>query len=399
LFTFVVVSCGWFSSDIIGLARGARFPWFVSIPAFFVLAGMGCLIGIWLALRSSRFLKISPCPYILARRGLIALTLFSAILCWISPKLMVEPLLGLFFVSLALLVRNSFFKLLFVFLAPLAVLRLIFPEWSPIVFRSIAASLPGDTGTWFIFNGIMLVLFTSILLPYFWSIASVVRDSAALQMLIEPARSLPSLIVLAVAFVAYGGYLMTVPLNNSLWYNSVGVEQTYDLDRGTKEVFLKGGEYLTGVHVRTAENDTTIGGRTTLARLPITGAFDTTWLTVQRRIENLRSGDSVHRMVDLTLVMTRRPYTVSITYSGRNDAVPDVATPWYTRIVKGARMIQWYSFPDSILKIPVSFTTAGIDSVKERIEVTFDRLALPMTVERGMTYVIPRTRYVQTHVY
>jgi hypothetical protein len=79
--------------------------------------------------------------------------------------------------------------------------------------------------------------------------------------------------------------------------------------------------------------------------------------------------------------------------------VPDVATPWYTRIVKGARMIQWYSFPDSILKIPVSFTTAGIDSVKERIEVTFDRLALPMTVERGMTYVIPRTRYVQTHVY
>jgi hypothetical protein len=120
---------------------------------------------------------------------------------------------------------------------------------------------------------------------------------------------------------------------------------------------------------------------------------------VNRRIDNLLSGDTVHRMVDLTLVMARRPYTVTITYSTRNDGVPEVMTPWYTRVDKGARTIQWYSFPDSILKIPISFTTAGGDSVRERIEVTFDRLAQPMTVEREMTYVIPRTRFVQTYVY
>jgi MYXO-CTERM domain-containing protein len=34
LYTFVVVCCGWFSSDFIGLIRGVRFPWFVSINCF-----------------------------------------------------------------------------------------------------------------------------------------------------------------------------------------------------------------------------------------------------------------------------------------------------------------------------------------------------------------------------
>jgi len=171
------------------------------------------------------------------------------------------------------------------------------------------------------------------------------------------------------------------------------------MNRFSKEVFLKGGEYLTGVNVSSAGGDTTIDAHTTMARLPVESSFDTTWLRVNRRIDNLLSGDSVHRMVDLTLVMAMRPYTVSITYSKHTDSVLDVITPWYTRVDRGARMIQWYSFPDSILKIPVSFTTAGGDSVRERIEVTFDRLAQPMRVEREMTYVIPRTKFVQTYVY
>jgi hypothetical protein len=62
-------------------------------------------------------------------------------------------------------------------------------------------------------------------------------------------------------------------------------------------------------------------------------------------------------------------------------------------------MISWYSFPDSVLRIPVSFQISGMDSVRETIEVAFDGLADPMRFERELTYVIPRTRYLAGHVY
>jgi len=74
-------------------------------------------------------------------------------------------------------------------------------------------------------------------------------------------------------------------------------------------------------------------------------------------------------------------------------------TPWQYRTNKSGKNIYWYSFPDSILTIPVKFSTIGNDSVKENIEVVFDKLAYPIKIAGKMTDVIPRTKYTANFWY
>ena len=94
-----------------------------------------------------------------------------------------------------------------------------------------------------------------------------------------------------------------------------------------------------------------------------------------------------------------RPYQVIISYDAGRDKLRRFETSWDVRNDNGLHSISWYSFPDSVLKVPVKFQIARADSVREAIEVTFDSLAQPMNVSRELTYVIPRTRYAASHIY
>lgn len=74
-------------------------------------------------------------------------------------------------------------------------------------------------------------------------------------------------------------------------------------------------------------------------------------------------------------------------------------TPRQFRTDQTRKRIDWYSFPDSIITIPVKFSVIGNDSVKEKIEIVFDKLAFPIQVKGEMLYVVPRTKVIHEYSY
>ena len=61
--------------------------------------------------------------------------------------------------------------------------------------------------------------------------------------------------------------------------------------------------------------------------------------------------------------------------------------------------MNWGAFPESLITVPLKFQLVGSDSVKESIEVVYNKLAYPIECERELTYFTPRTRYVNEFVY
>ena len=126
--------------------------------------------------------------------------------------------------------------------------------------------------------------------------------------------------------------------------------------------------------------------------------------------QSWQAGDTTNYDIELTLRTKERPYTVVVSYSGSKEKnVEGFDTPWMFRDVPdvpsmfkradNTKRINWYSFPDTVITIPVKFQTISNDSVKEKIEVTFDTLAYPMKFRRELTYFIPRTKYVANWIY
>jgi hypothetical protein len=102
--------------------------------------------------------------------------------------------------------------------------------------------------------------------------------------------------------------------------------------------------------------------------------------------------------IELKLKSAQRPYTVTVSYTGKND-IEGFDTPWLFRTVRDEKRITWYSFPDTSITVPVKFSIPFGDSVKEKIEVTYDTLAYPMMLEQDLTYFSPRTKYIANHTY
>ncbi len=76
LFTLIITSCGWFSSDLIGLIKGVRHPWLNNINLYYILSINGVMIGSWIVIRLSDFILISKCPYAFFKRTAIILLSF-----------------------------------------------------------------------------------------------------------------------------------------------------------------------------------------------------------------------------------------------------------------------------------------------------------------------------------
>jgi len=343
---------------------------------------------------------VSHCPYLFLWRAAVLLALPIVALAVVSLaretfylKLAVEPAVALFLVSLAAIVRRPLLKLFLVALSPWWMFRLIFSEWDDLLFRGIASALPSSPGAWLIFNGGMILLLSLMLLPFLYALAFVIRDARELKPLVSIAGSMPALFVSVVLFLSMAGYLVTIPVYNQLWYRDARITERCDLSRHKRSITVQGSEYLKGMRIAHAGADSSIGSNITEVEVQPGSEFDTTWLSVERTEHHEQSGDTTRYDVELRLAATRRPLAVSITYSTSGKVVEGFGSPYLFYSNREGTHLEWYSFPDSGLTIPVRFLVAGRDSVRENIEVMFDSLADPVTVEGEMTYVIPRTLF------
>jgi hypothetical protein len=399
LFSTIIVLFGWFSSDVVGLIKGVRHPWFTSLPPYYLLAFFASLIGGWLSLKLSKSLRLSLCPYVFFKRTSIILIVYLALAALIGVKLTVEVSVALLFISLAALFRNPLLKVFSLVLSPLWILRLIFSEWDSFIFRMLAGSTHDDFGRWILFNGVLILFFTLYILPFLFACTAVMRDTPKLNTVIQLFRSRWTLGFACIGFVMLTSHLASTPTYNESWYRGIYVDQNYDMTEHSTDISLRSAEYLSGLRIKHGGIDTVIDSKTRFVRIQPRRSFDTTMATVTRNLETHSSGDTTDYHSTLILSCVQRPFTVSVRYSSGKDDVRAFDTRWKFRSTKYNKVIEWYSFPDSFLVIPITFQVVGKDSVREEIDVTFDKLAYPMQCERELTYFVPRTKYTASHLY
>jgi len=399
LFTIIIITFGWFSADVIGLIKGVRHPWLSVINLYFLLAIIASLVGGWIALRVSLRMKLSACPYVFYKRAIIILIIFLILLGLASLKLTVEPAMALFLISAAILIRNPILRLALALTAPLWMLELVFSEWSGILFHEIARLDTTEVPRWFLFNGGIIFALSLYILPFLFAFTAVVKDSPTLKVWISKIRSAKVLIVLVVVLMLFSIYLILQPAYNNFWQRDVHIDQEYNMNKHTMNINISSSEYLDDIIFNRNGVDTSLTSRITKFNFEPKRGFDTNWVSIFRKEEKNKFGDTTHYDIELTLSTKFRPYTVSISYSINGKELNAFDTPHQFRTDKTGKRIDWYSFPDSILTIPVKFSVIGNDSVKEKIEIVFDKLAYPIKVKGEMVYVVPRTKVIQEYSY
>ncbi len=396
---FIVAGSGWLSSDIISLVRGIRHPWLTSIPLYYTFGALAAFCAATVSIRILRWLGLTHCPYALFKRSAIILAVILIPITLYAVKLSVEIAAALLLISLAALARTAGVKILFTLLSPLWMFRIVFSEWDALLYHSIASAPPAAPGVWLLINGGVIFILTLFLLPILLAAASVVRDSPALTRVVAAFSSMRTLAVSIVLFLALGAYLLAVPEFDRYWYHDVTVKERYDMTKRSRSLIVTSSEYFRGVRLVREGGDTTIDARTALAELRPGPGFDTTWLAVERLQNRHEIGGMAVYEIELRLRSKSRPFRVSVSYRVEGGELRAFDTPLQSRILGNARTIEWYSFPDSFLVIPVSFSAPVGSKVSEVAEVTFNSLAEPVEVSGEMVYAIPRTTYVSSFLY
>jgi hypothetical protein len=399
LAALIIASCAWLSPDVLALFRGFRHPWLTTIPLYELLALVAAALGAWISVRLMRTLRLPQCPYQFFKRAVIVLAILLIPPSLFAVKLTVEPAAALFLVSAAALVRNAPLKLFLTAISPWWLLRVLFSEWDELLFRTVAAGLPAGPVAWATFNGGLILLLSVLIVPFLFAAAAVLRDLPRLRPLITAAGSRAMLAMLLLFFLALGGYLAAQPVFNQYWYRDLHIDERFDGTNHSREVKIRSSEYLDGITFTHGLKDTTTGPGTMAVQLGPSATFDTTWLSVEREEQRRQSGDATLYDVTLRLNSKLRPLRISVSYESGGAGLRAFDTPYQFHETRGSSMIEWYSFPDSALTIPVKFSTTGGKAVAERIEVTFDRLADPVSCRGEMVYVIPRTTYSSTRRY
>lgn len=400
LFALIVVCPGWFSSDLVSVIRGLRHPWFTAINSFYVLGTLGSVLGLWIALRLARRIHLSQNPAYLFLRGVIVVVILMAPLALLGPEILVEPASTLFLISLAFLVRSSLLKMLLILCSPWWMLRLIFSEWDGLILRQIGMAL-GSSNATLALNAVMVPLLLLFILPTMYAGAAAARDSLAIWTFLRRGSSLAVGAAHLVAFLGLALYLTGIPVYDSYWSRDVHIDQRAQMhgSADSLNVNIRSSEFLEGARVRYGNVDTLIADRvTTYTIRPETG-FDTSWARVHREFEKETLEGKTRWKGSLILSTRFRPYTVALTVAAGEKRITSFNSPWYFRNESGIHVLEWYSYPDTEIHIPMEFEISSSDTVRETLEVTFDSLAYPVAIELEHSYIIPRTRFVSRHRY
>ena len=398
LCTLIIQSFIWLSENVVGIIRGYRYPWVNNFGGFAVLGLLCGFLGLWLVFRMKRVVRLSADPYPYYLRAFILLGLMIIGLSLANAELGVYPALSLLLLVLAVVLRPPVLKAICMILAPYPVARLLFSEYIGLFQRLFAQASMETFMLSVLHNGAFILLFTLVSIPFVYAFAAVYRSTAADLFWLRKFRGTAALVIVGAGIIVTGTYLLFQPVYNETWEQAVRVQQVHTLGADSGTVSLTSSEYLNGVRLTYDNRDTLLSGRNVRVTLPTAHPATVPWLAVSDSV--MPAGTPGDTLVSFTRRLTLnsqiRPLMVSVTY--RSDQVFTAVSPWASgarrRIEKESdrlKVFTWYAFPDSVLVVPVTFTVADTQKIRESIEVTYDRLAYPLRAERPLTYFTPRT--------
>ena len=391
LLSLIIQLCVWIAPPLVGFIKGDRFGWFQDGSGYFLLGFFASLIGIWLSLQLSRRLKLSRDPYRFLFRAVFSFTFLVLLFRFTGTRnLALYPALGLMFAAAASLVPNPAAKILLWLISPYWMFRLFFSEAFSLFSRSLVASIPDGT-TNFLFSVFLILFFSLWSYPFLLTFASIALDAPAIAWAISVFRRRSGIAAAGTLFVGCVAWLALQPTFSGRWNRIVRVEQQVDGVTGKGTATVRSSHYLGGVRIRGLGIDTMAQGRILEFPLGSTAISGEPWVMVDRTIAPVTSDSGVAVDITLLLHMKYRPYTLHVGYSAPGSIISDVASPLTISASDHVVSLDWYSFPDTSLYIPLHFALSRSDSVIESIEATFARDAEPVSVIAPFTTALPRT--------
>ncbi|MGD1045056.1 MAG: M28 family peptidase [Bacteroidota bacterium] len=397
LFAFIIQSFVWLSENVVGLLKGVRYPWIAQPEGYFVLGFFAALLGIALSLKLTPRIRLSHDPYRWFLRIVVFLFIFIFLFSLIDTKVALYPTIALFFLALAMIVRQPWLKLLFWFISPHFMFRLMFSEGFVFLGRTMALHATQLTWMYVALNIFYILFFALWSFPFLLGFAAIYYDCGINLLWLKQWRSRSGLIAFCALFLLCGITLLFIPSYSDEWRQSIAINQTLDLNTGKGKVLLKSSEYLKNLCVHLADKDTNISSwdrelllkEFTFDRIP--------WIHIEHT--NIISSDSNTTFDILAKVHFKyRPINFTLTYSAGKNKIDNVSSTDVANITDHAVSLRWQSLPDTVMMIPIHFSVAKADSVTETIEAKFTEMIEPVRIEKELTNIIPQTTLQRTEV-
>lgn len=386
----VIQTFVWFADNIVGLFKGVNIPWYAEPQGYIVLGGLAGIAGLWVALQWASKMNLSRDPYRWFLRAFVWLFLLTALLFFLSIKLAVAPAVGLLLMAIAAVVpATPWIRLLLWLAAPYMMYRIPFNEGFEFFLRMIA-SMPGGSTTTIIANLLYVLFFSLWAFPFMLGFAALYHAVEPKFVFLKYFRQPVGIVVTVFALLVCGLWLLTRPAYNEVWQRKVAIRQNFDDVRGTAFLSIESPERLAGIALNVAGNDTLYEGWTVSDVIAIDSTAANGWSNVEHSVQ--QTVDSVRHVRLFTgLTFKARPYRVRLSYSARSP-LKDPSSPLAFTSAEKKLTFTFYSFPDSVLAIPVSFSVSADDSViTEYVDVEFTRTAVPVRASAELTSFEYRT--------
>ncbi len=371
-FSFLLQGIIWSSPALVSAISGVRHPWVNNQTGFYVLAFFAGLTGFWVVSRLENRYKVSLEVHSLFLRSLMIFSFMIIGFSILSPDLAAYPATALILVSLSLLLRPTWLKALCLLLSPYFIWRLIFNEGLVLIQRGIA--LAPDRGFLFglLIDAVYVVVFGLLTLPFAFAFVAVYRGSVVDLFWMRRFQKPIWLVLSLIGVAALTGFLAAQPVYDKEWHKFVRVTQEWELGSDSSRIKVESAEPLNSAGLSINGKDTTFRGGVTSVTIDDESP-PRKWFRVHSVDSLLATGNGIGGE-DLSRVLRfdlpQRPYTLSVRYDC--DSSFSLFSPWESKSEGRSVSLKWYSFPDSNLVLPMTFTSASRQQIIQEIEITYN---------------------------
>jgi hypothetical protein len=396
LLALLIQTCVWLSENLVGLIKGTRFPWVAYPDGYFILGFLAALLGIIFSLKFSPRMNLSKDPYRWFLRTVVFLLVFISLLALINVKVTLYPALALFFLALAMFVQKPWLKLFFWILSSHLMFRLLFSEGFFFLGRTMALQSTQPMWMYSVLHLFYILFFALWSFPFLLCFAAIYFDSGIDLLWLKQWRTRTGLIVGSALFLLCVLVLSSFPSYSDEWRPTIMIDQSLDMNTGKGTVQLKSSEYLRHLTIHLAEKDTTISTWERNVLLKEFTYHQAPWIQIERTVLKTSVDSSITYDILATLHFKYRPRNFTLSYSTKKSKIEDVAGEFITNTTAHSVSLQWKSFPDTVMMIPIHFKTAKADSVTETIEAKFIEMMEPVRIEKEITNINPQTTLRRT---
>ena len=406
LYAIIIQSFIWLSETWLGWIAGYRFPWANHFGGVVVLGLLCGAIGLWLVLNVSLRFRLSLDAFVWGWRSLVVLLILTMMSSLGGPKLAVFFAASTGLMSLAMLTRSTSARLVFWILSCLTIVRIVFFEELGLIQRQLSENTIHSLGGLLGYEFFFILLFTIISLPFIFGFAAIYRDSGKDLLWLKRFRERRGLAVVFPAAALMMVYLVMQTPYGPKWYGRVDVRQECAMGADSCTIALRSSEYMGGLKVVADTSTILFDDRANSYDFRISRSRAASWCSIESRfspVQETIEKDSTRKISrQVTIRSSIHPYRVQVRYDSKLPF--EVSSPWayrragqFEKESDRVRVFSWYSFPDTLIELPVTFSLRDTQRISEKIEITYDTLAYPMHLSKDLTNFEKRTVVTDSH--